>query len=336
MKELLKNLTSITGPSSRENEVSDFIEKYLKGKKNGLTFQKDALGNLIVRKKGAGKKIMLAAHMDEIGFMVKHIDKNGFLRFSVIGGIFPVNIIDNRVKFLSGIEGVIGYEEKNFDWKTIPQLKNMYIDIGAKSAEDARKMVKIGDVAVFGHMFSDMGDRVSVKALDDRIGCLILMKVAEQKLKTENDLYFVFTSQEEVGVRGATVSSFSIDPDFAIAVDVTGTGDTPESHIMEVSVGKGAAIKVKDGGMLVRKSVYDFMAETAEKNKIKYQMEILQGGTTDAYAIQTAKSGVLAGAISVPTRYIHSQSELCDMNDVEACIRLITKIVEQDISKRGF
>jgi endoglucanase len=164
----------------------------------------------------------------------------------------------------------------------------------------------------------------------------MLMEIAKQDIKGKNDIYFVFTTQEEVGLRGAKTSAFGISPDFAIAIDVTDTGDLPESHIMEVSLGKGPAIKVMDAGMVVRKPVIDFMKETAEKNKIPYQLEILQGGSTDAMAIQTNKDGVLAGVISIPTRYIHSQAEMCDMDDVENGTKLIKEMVEIDLSKRGF
>ncbi|HAV92140.1 TPA: aminopeptidase [candidate division WOR-3 bacterium] len=335
MKQLIRALTDIIGPSSYEELVADYIEKILKKNKT-LEIRRDAMGNLIARRKGNGKKIMLAAHMDEIGFMVKHIDKNGFLRFAVVGGIFNHNIIENHVKFTNGVEGVIGIEPKSFNWKDVPAAEKMFIDIGAKSRAEAEKLVSIGSLAGMKATFVDMGKRISTKTLDDRIGCAMLMEIAKQDIKGKNDIYFVFTTQEEVGLRGAKTSAFGISPDFAIAIDVTDTGDLPESHIMEVSLGKGPAIKVMDAGMVVRKPVIDFMKETAEKNKIPYQLEILQGGSTDAMAIQTNKDGVLAGVISIPTRYIHSQAEMCDMDDVENGTKLIKEMVEIDLSKRGF
>lgn len=335
MKNLVKDLTSIIGPSSYEEPVVDYIEKSLKGKKN-LEIKKDALGNLIVRKKGKGKKIMLAAHMDEIGFIVKHIDKNGFLRFAIVGGLFPHNIIENHVVFVNGVEGVIGYENKTFNWKDIPKIDELYIDIGAKDKKDAEKKVHIGLLGAMKPTFVDLGKRVSTKALDDRIGCAILLQLALDDFETDNDIYYVFTTQEEVGLRGAKTSAFSVSPDFAIAVDVTGTGDTPESYIMDVKLGEGPAIKVLDSGMIVRKPVIDFMVDVAKKNRIPYQLEILKGGTTDGMMIQTNKEGVLTGIVSVPTRYIHSQAEMCDMDDVENSVKLIKEILKSDLSKRGF
>ncbi|MGE3062176.1 MAG: M42 family metallopeptidase [bacterium] len=333
MKTIIRTLTEIIGPSSYEELVADAIEKMLK-KNRKLEIKRDVMGNLIARRKGNGKKIMLAAHMDEIGFMVKHIDKNGFLRFAVVGGIFNHNIIENHVKFTNGVEGVIGVESKTFNWKDIPAAEKMFIDIGAKSKTEAEKLVSIGSLAGMKASFVDMGKRISTKTLDDRIGCAMLVELALQNIKGNNDIYFVFTTQEEVGLRGAKTSAFGISPDFAVAIDVTDTGDTPESHIMEVSLGKGPAIKVMDSGMVVRKPVIDFMKDSAEKNKIPYQLEILTAGSTDAMVMQTNKDGVLAGVISVPTRYIHSQAEMCDMDDVENGIKLLKAMVEADIAKR--
>lgn len=336
MKNLVRELTSIIGPSSYEEPVVDFIKKTLKNKKD-LEIKNDPLGNLIVRKKGKGKKIMLDAHMDEIGFIVKHIDKNGFLRFSVVGGLFPHNIIENHVLFVNGVEGVISYEDKNFDWKSIPKIDEMFIDIGATDKKDAEKKVHIGLLGGMKPTFVDLGDRISTKSLDDRIGCAILLKLALDDFESENDIYFVFTTQEEVGLRGAKTSAYSVSPDFAIAVDVTGTGDTPESHIFEVKLGMGPAIKVLDYGMVVRKPVIDFMVDVAENNKIPYQLEILRSGSTDGMMIQTNKEGVLTGVVSIPTRYVHSQAEMCDMNDVENSVKLIKEILKTDLSKiKGF
>jgi len=333
MKNIIRTLTEIIGPSSYEEIVADAIEKMV-SKNRKLEIKRDVMGNLIVRRKGGGKKIMYAAHMDEIGFMVKHIDKNGYLRFAVVGGIFNHNVIHNHVRFTNGVEGVIGIEEKTFNWKEIPSAEKMFIDIGAKSRSDAEKLVSIGSLAGMKATFVEMGKRISTKTLDDRIGCAMLVKLALSEIKGDNDVYFVFTTQEEVGLRGAKTSSFGISPDFAVAIDVTDTGDTPECHVMEVSLGKGPAIKVMDGGMVVRKPVIDFMKETAEKNGIPYQLEILAGGTTDAMAIQTTKEGILAGVISVPTRYIHSQAETCDMDDVENGVKLLKAMAEANFSKK--
>ena len=335
MKKLIKELTSIIGPSSYEKPVADYIEKKLKVNKK-LKIKRDVLGNLIVRKPGKGKKIMLAAHMDEIGFMAKYIDDKGFVRFSIVGGIFPHNIIHNRVTFTSGVEGVIGFETKDYNYKDILPMNKLYIDIGARDKKEAEKMVKIGDLASVKPMFSDMNNRISAKALDDRIGCAILMEIAMSNIKSNNDIYFVFTVQEEVGLRGARTSAFGIDPDLAIAVDITGSGDTPEANLMDVHLGNGPTVKVKDSGIVVKRKVIDYMSSIAEKYKIPYQLEILERGATDAAAINTIKSGVLAGVVSIPTRYGHSQSETIDINDAKNAVKLIKHIVEDNIAKKGF
>lgn len=334
MKDNIKALTDIIAPSSYESPVADFIKKELKGRK--LEIRTDVLGNLIVRRPGKGKKIMLAAHMDEIGFIVKHIDKNGFLRFTMVGGIYPHNVVNTRVKFVSGIEGVIGIEEKDYKYKDILPLSKMFIDIGAKDKKEAMKKVSIGDLASVKADFSDMGNRIASKALDNRIGCYVLMELAKQKIKGNNDIYFVFTAQEEVGVRGAKTSAFSIDPDFAIAVDVTSTGDTPECNLMDVHLGKGPTVKVKDNGIVVKRKVIDYMVSVAKKMKIPYQLEILEHGATDAMAIHMTKSGILSGVVSIPTRFIHSCSEVIDLDDVKNSIKLIHAILEDDIKKKGF
>ncbi len=334
MKKTIKALTDIIGPSSGEKPVADYIKAQLKGKK--LEIKTDILGNLIVRRPGKGKKIMLAAHMDEIGFMVKHIDKNGFLRFSMVGGIFPHNIVNTRVKFTSGIEGVIGIEDKGYTYKEILRTPKMFIDIGAKNKKDAMKMVKIGSLASVKPSFSDMGNRLAAKAMDNRAGCAVLLELAKQTIKGKNDIYFVFTVQEEVGVRGAKTSTFAIEPDLGIAVDVTSTGDTPETDIMDVSLGNGPTIKIKDRGIIVNKKVVTFMEQMAAKAKVPYQPEILEWGSTDAGPMHMTKAGILTGAVSIPTRYIHSCSEVLDIDDMNNAVKLIKTIIEEDISKKGF
>jgi len=207
------------------------------------------------------------------------------------------------------------------------KLDKMFIDVGATSASDAP--VGIGDAAGFWRDFCDLGDRIISKAMDDRIGCVVLIETLKQLKKTVDDVYFVFTVQEEVGVRGATTSAFGVQPDLAIAVDVTQTGDTPEANRMAVELGKGPAIKVKDAGMLAHPAVKNLLAETAKENKIPYQFEVLVGGTTDAMAMQTSREGVPAGCLSIPTRYIHSPSEMIDFNDLQNAVKLLVAVLSK-------
>ncbi|MBE3579430.1 MAG: M42 family metallopeptidase [Caldanaerobacter subterraneus] len=322
--ELIKKLTQAFGPSGSEDKVFEIIREEVKGFCDEITH--DAMGNMICVKKGKGKKIMVAAHADEIGIMVTHIEEEGFLRFTTIGGVYVEHLVGRRVVFKNGTVGVIGVEhlEDKKDFK----MEKLYIDIGVKDKKEAEELVKIGESGSFVGEFVEAGDRLVSKAFDDRIGCYVAIE-ALKNVKTENELYFVFTVQEEVGLRGATTAAYSINPDFAIAVDVTATGDTPKAKKMAVAFGKGAAIKVMDRSIIVSPSVRDMMIEVAKENSIPYQLEILEFGGTDAGAIHLSRGGVPSGVISIPTRYVHSVSEMVDKKDVEASINLLIKILEK-------
>ncbi len=326
--ELLKKLTQCFGPSGNEEDIREIIINELKDYSDEILL--DPLGNLIVRKKGTGKKIMLAAHMDEISLIVTYIDENGFLRFSNIGGVSAFNSLYQKVSFRNGTIGIISYEEKIEDMKEL-SLDKMYIDIGAKDKEEAEKLVNIGDVASFIGSFNISKNRVSSKAIDDRIGCYVLIKALKTMQNTSNDLYFVFTVQEELGLRGAKTSSFSISPDYAIAVDVTRTGDTPECKPMAVKLGGGPAIKVKDSSIITHPFIRGLMVDTAKEQNIPYQMEILERGGTDSGAIHLTKGGIPSGVLSIPARYVHSPCELVDITDVENAIKLLKAILEKEI-----
>jgi endoglucanase len=288
----------------------------------------DALGNLIARKGNGGKKIMLAGHMDEIGVIATHIDEDGFIRFSNLGGVSPRYAPGGRVRFLDGTLGVIGIERMS-DASKVPALNKMFIDVGATSKKDCP--IKVGDVAVFERPFSVLGDRLVSKAMDDRIAVAVMIETLRQLKKSPHELYFVFTVQEEVGVRGATTAAFGIDPDLGIAVDVTMTGDTPKGVKMEVALGKGPAVKIKDAGSLSDPRVIQWMTSTAEKAKIPYQMEILEFGGTDARAIQLTRAGVPAGCLSIPCRYVHSPSEMVDLGDVENAVKLLVELLSKPV-----
>lgn len=319
--EMLKNLTQGFGPSGREEEIRDIIKGYVKDYADEIT--DDAMGNLIVRKKGTGKKIMLAAHMDEIGVIVTFIDDNGFLRFSAVGGLNSKELLYSKVSFKNGVIGVIGTEKENKD-KIIPK---MYIDIGAKNKEEAEKMVSIGDMATFVGDFYKTGDAVISKALDNRVGCYVLIE-AIKKAESDNDLYFVFTTQEEVGLRGAKTSAYAINPDYAVAVDVTDTGDTPNCEEMAVKMGAGVAVKVMDRSVLCDSTVRTNLIESAKKAGVPYQLEVMTDGGTDAGAISGTRSGVKTGGLSIPTRYIHSPSEMASVDDIEGSIKTLLEFIK--------
>jgi len=330
MKNLIRKLTEVFGPSGLEDEIRRVIKREITGYVSSV--KKDPLGNLIAHIKGKGKRIMLAAHMDEIGVVTSFIDKNGFIRFSNVGGFFPIHSLTARILFENGVVGVIGEERRKSMTDPI-EMRKLYIDIGAKNRKEAEKLVPVGTFGSYQREFKDLGKRVVAKALDDRIGCAVLVEVIKKlKVKPKFDTYIVFTVQEEVGLKGATTSAFGVDPELAIAVDVTRTGDTPEASKMAVKLGGGAAIKVKDRGIVCSPAIVKKLKNVALKHKIPYQLEILERGTTDATSIQLTKGGVPSGAVSIPSRYIHSSSEMVDINDVEACIKLILKFLKTDFT----
>ena len=331
MKQLIQKLVEIPSPSGYEAQIRSVVQAEIEPFVDLL--QVDALGNLIAQKgqEGAdGIKIMLAAHIDEIGVMVTHVDENGFVRFTTLGGVRPYTCVGGRVRFLNGAIGVI-YMEPLEDMTKVPAIDQLYIDLGLSSDQDAP--VRIGDVAAFDRSFMDLGDRLVAKSMDDRIGAAVLIETLRQIRNTPHQLFFVFSAQEEVGVRGATTAAFGINPDLGLAVDVTGTGDTPRRTKvrMQVSLGKGPAIKVRDGGMLADRRVVDWMVRGAEKLGLPYQMEILEGGSTDARAMQLARAGVPAGCLSIPCRYVHSPSEMVDYQDVLQAVQLLVELLSHPV-----
>ncbi|MDQ1328962.1 MAG: hypothetical protein QG641_2248 [Candidatus Poribacteria bacterium] len=331
MKELLKKLTEAYGPSGNEDKVAELIKKEIEPFVDEVKL--DKLGSLVAVKKGNGAKVMLAAHADEIGLIVTHIDKEGFLRFDTIGGVSAFRLTGLRVVFASGLIGVISAEKGD---PATAGIDKLFIDIGAVSKDDAISKVSIGDFAAFRQDFVDLGSRVVAKAFDDRVGCAVLIESAKRLKNSPNEVYYVFTVQEEVGLRGAVASAYSVDPDIGIAVDVTRTGDTPEAPTMEVSLGKGPAIKVKDSGIISNPKVKELLVQTAKDSGIPYQLEILLGGATDASAIEKARSGVPSGVISIPSRYVHTPSEMVDVNDVEDSVKLLVAVLEKDLRALGF
>lgn len=310
------------GPSGREDAVREAIAAIAGEYIDDITT--DALGNLICRKKGSGKKVLFAAHMDSIGVVATYIDEKGFIRFSHVGGLFKGDLINIVVRFANGTRGVISYEEKT-PFKDLT-LDNLFIDIGAKDRADAEKQVQVGDFAVFEAPRFEQNGVLCGPYLDNRIGCVTLLRAMEQVGETDNDLYFVFTAQEEVGLRGAGAAAFAVEPDVAIAVDVTDTGDLPERKTpMAVDMGKGPAIKVMDRSVICTPAVCAALEQAAHDCGIATQREILQCGGTDTAALQKARAGVQAGAVSIPTRYIHLPSEMCAVSDVEDAAKLLAR-----------
>jgi endoglucanase len=330
MRPLIQKLTETHGPSGYEAQVRAVIQEEIESFAEQVRV--DALGNLIAVKspgRDGGKKIMLSAHMDEIGVIATHVDERGFIRIIPIGGVNRAYCIGGRVRFLNGSGGVIGIEVQE-DQSKLPGFENMFVDVGASSRESCP--VRVGDVAVFDRPFSGYGDRLVAKAMDDRIGIAILIETMRQLKGTSHQVFFVFSVQEEVGLRGATTAAFGLEPDIGIAIDVTRSGDTPKGVRMETGLGKGPAIKVRDSGMLADPRVVDWMVQTAEKESLPYQLEVLEAGTTDARAIQLSRAGVPAGCLSIPCRYIHAPSEMVDYNDVQNAVRLLLALLGGPVS----
>lgn len=337
MKKLLQKLTETFSPSGYEDAIRAVIHAEVRALADEVRV--DALGNLIVRKgptraqasRKAGqnpRRIMVAAHMDEIGLIVSHIDERGFVRFASIGGVLSRYLLGGRVRFLNGAQGLVGYDRLEKVHET-PVSDRIFIDVGATGKKDCP--VKVGDVAAFDRAFQDLGKRVMAKSLDNRAGVLVAIEALRALKSTPNEVYFVFTTQEEVHLRGAMTSAFGIDPEIAIAVDVTPAGDTPEALRLEAALGKGPAIKIRDVGMLADPRVVEWMTRTAERAGIPYQREVLTVGTTDAMAIQVSRAGVMTGALSVPVRYVHSPSEMIDIDDLKQTVKLLTALLRAPV-----
>ena len=334
MKELLAKLTEAFGPSGAETNIRDIISGEVA--KLCDDFKVDTMGNLICVKKPSkptakSRKVMISAHMDEIGFAAMHIDEKGFIRFSNIGGHKPQTLVGQKVVFENGTVGYFGIER--LDNPNDLSFGKMFIDIGAKDREDALKKVKIGDICGYVGYFYEAGDRAISKTMDDRACCALLIEAMKAVKNPKNELYCVFSTQEELGLRGARTAAYGIDPEIGLSLDVTAAGDTPNSPPMNMELGKGAAIKAKDSGTIAHPGIKNLLIELAEKKGIPYQMEVLDGGTTDAAAIQLTRMGVPSGTISVPTRNLHTPAEMIDINDYDAALKLLIEFMHADFSQ---
>lgn len=339
MDSLMKKLMEASGVSGYEEDVAGIIAAELKNSCDQVHV--DNFGNVIARKGKGAKKIMLAAHMDEIGLVVKHITKEGYLNFIKVGGIDDRILPGQRVvvKAKHGdIIGVIGAKpphlQKEEERKQPIKYEDMFIDIGCAGKEEALSKVAIADPVIFEPNSGKFNDKLIYgKAVDDRIGCFVLLKVMEQ-IKVDAEVYAVATAQEEVGLKGARTASFKINPDFAIALDTTIAGDTPQISERESSLKLGAGVAISTieasgRGFIVNAKVKDMLIETAEKNKIKFQMDVLEGGMTDGAMIYMNKEGILTAVLSIPTRYVHAPTAVFSRDDVYSAIELVKKVVER-------
>ena len=328
---LQKQLVAAAMPSGFESGVGALLAELAAPYADEV--MTDALGNVICHKKGEGKRLMFAAHMDVIGFIATFVNDGGFVSFTNIGGHMPAGLINTPVRFVNGVRGIIKLRAQA-DKLSSPvnsiTVKDLYIDIGANSYERAASVVSIGDVCVFdGETYSQNG-MVLTPYADDLVACTVLLRVMEQLKQSPYDLYFVFTVQEEVGLRGAGTSAHRIAPEMGIAVDVCGTGDVPSSTAyFDVKLGRGATVKIKDGSLLCNPQVISFLRDAAERAGVTYQDEVMLSGGTDAGAIQRTLGGILAGGVSIPTRNIHSPREIYSLSDVDGAVSILTEALSR-------
>ena len=343
---LLKKLSEASGVAGFEVNIRNIIMEELKGYVDSMHV--DSMGNLITVKGSAEKSIMIAAHMDEVGLIVKHVDDKGFVRFAKLGGIADHVLLGNRVIIHTSkgpVPGVIGCKPihlmKEDERRQLVSYEKMFIDIGARNLEEAKELgVKVGDpITIDKSLIRLKNNFVNGKAFDDRAGCAVLIEVLRRS-KPKNKVYGVFTVQEEVGLRGATVSAFSLNPNVGLAIDTTLAADHPEvaEHEAPVKIGLGPAILVADGrrdslsgGLISNVNLRNKLLDIAEKLKIPYQVEVVEGGTTDATAIQLSRQGIPTCVVSIPSRYTHSFSEVVSLDDMENLIKLLIAFVEEEI-----
>lgn len=328
----LEEITQTWGVSGLERQVSDKIADQVRDYADEL--YRDAIGNLIAVKRGCGqdkKKIMAAAHMDEIGLCVVRIMDNGLLKVKQVGGVSALCAFMNRVRFQNGTIGVVGSLEaiETLDTKDI---KKIYIDIGAATKEEAEKYVSVGDCANFCGAFADLAGRnVMSKAFDDRSACYIQVEAMKRMGTPYHDVYFVFTVQEEVGLFGSATSSEWVQPDLGIAIDITGSFDVPGDEHGNPILGKGAAIKINDSSVICDDEMTKGLINCAKEHNIAYQLDALIAGGTDAGAINKSNHGVKVLGISIPTRYGHTPNSIVNLDDIEACIELLKEYVSQEL-----
>lgn len=327
MEALIKKLAEAWGPSGFEHRVRDLIRAEAEPLADEVWI--DPLGNLICRIGEGPLRVMVAAHMDEIGIVVSHVDRQGFARFTSLGGVLPATLLGARVTFENGATGVVGVENQYTKRTNLPNLDGFFLDLPEDSG------VRVGDPGAFSGEALWQGGRVIAKTLDDRLGCAVLIE-AMRRLReqgTPHTVYFAFTVQEEIGSRGALTGAFGVEPHFGIAIDVTSTGDSPKPVPSAISLGGGAAIKVRDVRHIVPAWVKDLMVTRAEEAGIAYQLDVSRLGTTDGASIQLVHTGVPTGGISIPARNVHTQSETALRSDIQASIDLLVAVLSGVIER---
>ncbi len=335
---LLRELTQADGIPSREDAVRDVVAGHMRPLVDEMRV--DTLGNLIGLKKGkGGPRVAIAAHVDEIGFLVRHIDDNGYIRLQPVGGFDPRVLVAQRVRVHTSngdtLDGVIQPGTKPIhllrpDESKDLKLEDLFVDLGLEG-DAVKELVSIGDMVTMRRDFERIGDMVVTKALDDRLGVYVMLEAVRAAGACDAEIIPIATVQEEVGLRGATTSAFGVQPDIAIALDVTIAGDTPgipgDSAVTKLR--SGTAIKVFDSSQLPNPKLVAHLRDIAEQNDIPFQMEVLPRGGTDAGAFQRSQDGIVTGTISIPTRYVHSVNEMAAVSDIQASVDLLARFLQE-------
>ena len=330
----IRALCAIDGVSGREDKVREYITSRLKGKAESITT--DNLGNVIAFVKGkkpAAKKVMISAHMDEVGFIVTHINGDGTIKIAPVGGVDEQVVFGRRIKINEKTAVIGGKAVHNLsadERKKAVRFENMTADIGASSKEEAESLISLGDMGAFCGDFLCLGkDKICSKAIDDRAGCAIMLRMIDEGV--EYDTYFAFVVQEEIGLRGSTCAAYTIAPDVSIVLETTTAADIPPSQGDErvCELGSGAVVSFMDRHTIYDRQLYDLAFETAKENGIPCQTKTKVAGGNDAGAIHISRSGVKTCAISVPCRYLHSASCVADINDIENTYRLTKLLLDR-------
>ncbi len=334
--ELLKNLCELNGTSGDEEAVRDYIISLLP---DDCSYTVDALGNLIVEKHGeteAKNKVALFSHMDEVGFIVTYITDEGYVHLSNVGGVEDSALFGKKIT-INGLNGVVGgkavHQCTDEEAKSIPKISDMYVDFGFENKEEAEKYISLGDFGYFSSKYIEFGEnKIKSKALDDRVGCVVLLELLQKKSKF--NYICVFTTQEEVGTRGATVSAYAVKPDYAIVVETTTASDIPDTpeHKKVCKQGEGAVVSFMDRGTVYNRDLYKRAMALGRENRISCQTKTVVAGGNDAAAIHKSAGGVKTITVSLPCRYIHSASSVGDKRDIEAVESLVAVLLEDFVN----
>ena len=337
MEELLKKLIETSSVSGCEENLRDFLIKQIKPYVDETRV--DKIGNVIFKKGSGRPKIMINAHMDEIGLMVKHIDEKGFIKFSPVGGV-DKKILPGQIVKIHGskkiVSGVIGFKpihvQKKEEMEKIPKIDEMFIDVAAKKDKDVASLgISVGDFVSFSpHITKLFGSRVCGNGFDDRVGCLMMIEIVKKLKNFKGTLYAVGSVKEEIGLVGIRGAAFGINPDIAISLDVTIAGDDPYLKPGESLpvLGKGPALLIKDAVAIVQKNVRKWIESVAKENKINIQYDIMDNGATDSSILPMIREGIPSAAVLIPSRYVHTPVEIIDMSDVKEGVKLVSLLVK--------